>query len=1178
VRDLLPLGVGAAVAAALAPAAQALARRLDLVDRPKEERWSKRPTPLLGGVALLGGVLAAAAAGGLPLGDPRVRAVGAGALLLFAVGLWDDVRGLRPSAKLAAQVAAAAVLVLGGVEVELVERRILAIPLTVFWVVGITNALNLLDNMDGLASGVGGIAALVLAALGASSGVPWLGALALGVAGAALGFLPWNVSPARQFLGDAGSLPLGFLLAAAGILGTYREAGNVLVVLAAPVCVLGVPILDTTLVTLARRLHGRKVSQGGKDHLSHRLVALGMGERRAVGILWTVTALFGGVALLVSPSVGPGDSAGPLLLLGLLAAGGAIFGVVLGEVKVYHPVPGGEPDRAERAAEARNAFRHYFRAVAVVFLDLGFILAAFVAAHLLRFEGRGEPFDRFRFFEALPVVVVAKVAALQAAGLQRGFWRYFGLRDLAAVGKGVLLGSALTAGGLWALYRFEGFSGKVLLLDGILLFLLLVGSRALFRLTVENLGAFPEDGAPVVLVGAGREGAGAAGRGRGRPLAVRGPRGDGEAPGRGPRGGREARPRPDRTPVLGDLTYPRGFESGCARRSGGAILRSSGRKRPGRKRCVRRRARPAARRAPEGGRKRNLGRSSSPRGFRASGAPRFRGRPGFPLLLAALAAAAARDARAQEAPPVPASAPVEAVPVERLRFESRCFFEVEGWRGREEPFLQRLQSQREAALASDEKRLAAVEELLARGLWLLKGELEGKQDMDGACRMANGIMDLRTETGEVGRLRGEADEFLLGVNLVKAEQAKGIGDYPRAKAMFALVLKTRRTEVRDRAITAIVEMEKDQAEVSRFWKGDDLVAEAEVLGRVLGALRTSLAEKYEVDLPVLRELKERKDEIDRTTQDVSVAALPVGPALSGFKGGKLSCDLARAGVVFEPLEGGKRFPAKGRDGRIPPSGRLRLVRGTYDVRVYSPDGGDRPAAVFLRVPVEDAPAAIEVPDLAPEGMVYVGPWTGGGGFFVDRSEVTVAQVRQFGGSDPLLTGARDSVASESNKGSDDPAWFWAENQALAFEKASGKRIPTAEQWIQAAFGPFPPAERPYPWGKEPPSSDRAYLSGSDSPKPAGQRPNGASPYGAEDMAGNLGEWVRQGNQLWGLGGSWQRTPSDLASFDGRNPLRDPQPGDAAFAALPGDQKGKYLKYKADSASYVMGLRMVIPVK
>lgn len=465
-------------------------------------------TPLLGGVALTGGVAAGALAF-LPLGDPKVRAVLVGAALMFAVGLWDDLRHLKPSTKLAAQLAAAAILILGGIEVEVVGRRIYGIPLTLLWVVGITNALNLLDNMDGLASGVGAISALVLAAFGMTTGVPWLTPLALVVAGAALGFLPWNVSPARQFLGDAGSLPLGFLLAAAGILGTYREAGNVLMVLAAPVFVLGVPILDTTLVTLVRKYHGRKVSQGGKDHLSHRLVALGMSERRAVGVLWGVAAGFGGIALLASPSVRDEVAPGSLLLFGLGAAGAAIFGVVLGEVKVYQPlgeVNGERAAKQARATEARDTFLYYFRAVAVVFLDLGFIIGAYAGAHALVFEGKGAAFDQVRFFEALPVVILAKVVALQALGLQKGFWRYFGLRDLAAVGKSALLGTCLAVLGLLLLLGPGGFSRKVLLADAILLFLFLVGSRALFRLIVETLGGFPPGGRPVLLLGGGVEG------------------------------------------------------------------------------------------------------------------------------------------------------------------------------------------------------------------------------------------------------------------------------------------------------------------------------------------------------------------------------------------------------------------------------------------------------------------------------------------------------------------------------------------------------------------------------------------------------------------------------------------------------------------------------------------------
>lgn len=500
----LPFLAAALATAALAPAFAALARNRGLVSFPKEDRWSKRTTPLLGGCALVGGFLAAAGFY-LPCKDPRVQAVFAGTLLLFFVGLWDDAKRLKPATKLAAQIAAAAILILAGVEVEVAGRRIFGIPLTILWVVGITNALNLLDNMDGLAAGVGAIAALVMAAFGGPPGTEWLVPLALAVAGSAVGFLPWNVSPARQFLGDAGSMPLGFLLAATGILGTYREAGNALLVLVAPVFVLGVPILDTTLVTLVRRFHGRKVSQGGKDHLSHRLVALGMSERKAVAVLWAVAAALGGVALYASPQVGPDMDPGAVVVFGLAAVGAAIFGVVLGEVKVYQPVQA-ETAKAERAVEVRDTFLYYVRAVAVVFLDLALVAGAYAGAHALRFGGRGEAFDQHRFFQALPIVILAKFLALQAFGLQRGFWRYFGLRDLAAVGKAVVAGGLLALLGIHLAYGFAGFSGRVLVLDAVLLFLFLVGSRAVFRLVVEQLAGFPADGAPVLLVGAGSEG------------------------------------------------------------------------------------------------------------------------------------------------------------------------------------------------------------------------------------------------------------------------------------------------------------------------------------------------------------------------------------------------------------------------------------------------------------------------------------------------------------------------------------------------------------------------------------------------------------------------------------------------------------------------------------------------
>jgi UDP-GlcNAc:undecaprenyl-phosphate GlcNAc-1-phosphate transferase len=249
----------------------------------------------------------------------------------FTTGLVDDLRRLRPYQKLAGQVLAAAVLLLDGVTFRGTGWPPLDCAITLFWLVGITNALNLLDNMDGLAAGVATVAAGFLAVdcwLGGQPGAAeWLAAFA----GALLGFLVYNSHPASIFMGDGGALFIGIFLAALALVGKPAGDSAGPLSVAVPVLILAVPIFDTTLVTVCRKLAGRAASQGGRDHTSHRLVALGLSERQAVWLLYGLAALAGSVAMgvrTVAVEVGLLLTAGFVVLL-------ILFGLFLGRIPVY---------------------------------------------------------------------------------------------------------------------------------------------------------------------------------------------------------------------------------------------------------------------------------------------------------------------------------------------------------------------------------------------------------------------------------------------------------------------------------------------------------------------------------------------------------------------------------------------------------------------------------------------------------------------------------------------------------------------------------------------------------------------------------------------------------------------------------------------------------------------------
>ncbi len=289
-----------AVAVVGTPLMRQVAIHLGVLDRPAARKVHTAPVPLLGGVAIYAGVLVALAFYADRREIVQVAGILVGATWVAATGVWDDHSGLRASAKLLAQVVAAGVLLAAGIQVKLPIPVWMNVALTITWVVGITNAFNLLDNMDGLSSGVAAVASAYFLLLAALSGQYLVGAFAAAVLGASLGFWIYNFNPARIFMGDAGSLLLGFLMAVLGI--KLRFPTNVpWVTWMVPVLVLGVPIFDTTLVVVSRLRRGRNpLTTPGKDHVSHRLVRLGWTKREAVLLLYLAGCALGGIAIFVS--------------------------------------------------------------------------------------------------------------------------------------------------------------------------------------------------------------------------------------------------------------------------------------------------------------------------------------------------------------------------------------------------------------------------------------------------------------------------------------------------------------------------------------------------------------------------------------------------------------------------------------------------------------------------------------------------------------------------------------------------------------------------------------------------------------------------------------------------------------------------------------------------------------
>lgn len=292
----------------ITPLVRSAATRFGVTDLPSARKVHASPVPLLGGAAIWAGFVMTLLLFDQAQFVQQFGSIIAGASVASLVGLWDDRWGMKPLFKLFGQVVAAALMVAFGTKVQFLQNDLLNLAATILWVVGITNALNLMDNMDGLAGGVAAWATGFFFLLALMTGQRLVAPLALALAGACIGFLYYNFKPGHIFMGDTGSLFLGFMLAAVGIKLRFPELYDPITGVATdhqnatwmiPLLVLGLPIFDTTLVTISRLRRGLPITRGGRDHVSHRLVALGATRREAVLIMYLVCCVLGVCAMTV---------------------------------------------------------------------------------------------------------------------------------------------------------------------------------------------------------------------------------------------------------------------------------------------------------------------------------------------------------------------------------------------------------------------------------------------------------------------------------------------------------------------------------------------------------------------------------------------------------------------------------------------------------------------------------------------------------------------------------------------------------------------------------------------------------------------------------------------------------------------------------------------------------------
>ena len=466
-HNALPFVVTFPAAVLTTAATIRIARRNNWLVHPRADRWSRTSVAKFGGVSILLTFLLAVIA--FRVSKPLLTVALLTAAMGF-VGLVDDIFQLRPRWKFAAQFVIAGVAVWSGIVYSLFHNPSLNYLFTFLWILGVTNALNLLDNMDGLAAGVSVIAAGSLVVIGHSTGPMAVGLLAM--AASLLGFLVFNFHPAKIFMGDTGSLAVGFFLACCAV----SEAGQVSAMFSivfVPGLVLFLPIFDMLLVSVTRRLNGRAISAGAKDHTSHRLVMLGLSERNAVLTLYVFSVLSVVVAVLckrVWADIGPG-----ILALFLLTA--TAFWFYLAKIQL--------PEEWLSRTNALTFLLPEFlnsigKRAAMVFVDAGLIVLAVFLGYVLRFDGVPHQY-RGSFLWAAVFLIVVKIPLFAIFSVYRRDWAIRALRDIYPILKGSIVGSMLVVTALTYLTGFKDFSRAVFATEMILTVCLMGFVRAATR-------------------------------------------------------------------------------------------------------------------------------------------------------------------------------------------------------------------------------------------------------------------------------------------------------------------------------------------------------------------------------------------------------------------------------------------------------------------------------------------------------------------------------------------------------------------------------------------------------------------------------------------------------------------------------------------------------------------------
>ena len=460
-----------------------------IVASPRHDRWHTLPTPTTGGIAIfvsfITGVIVL-----LLLNHVLVRYWGllAGTAIIFLVGLYDDIKQLKPQYKLLGEIVASSIAVFAGFSTDFFSPRIenvviaelLNIALTYLWIIGITNAFNLIDNIDGLAAGIAIIASSILGYLFYTSGNFILFYISVIFVSSITGFLFFNFPPATIFMGDSGSLFLGFTLS---ILSIAREpqASNLFAVMGVPVLIFLIPIIDTTMVSVTRPLIGKSPMSGGKDHTSHRLIAIGLSEKQTLLILYFIAVTMG-IAGIVLEEIEYWYS---LVIVPILVILLALFAAYLAQVKIIDDEDSRDLENPVYEIAIKLTYKMRFLEV---ILDFFIISIAWYLAILISSEFVMNTTKWSFFLQTLPFLLIIAYFAAYIFGIYQEIWKYINLKDIIQYFKVVFITLLLFMGSLSLFGLNEQFEileiNKVMAIFFLGIFYLtgLIGSRAIFKL------------------------------------------------------------------------------------------------------------------------------------------------------------------------------------------------------------------------------------------------------------------------------------------------------------------------------------------------------------------------------------------------------------------------------------------------------------------------------------------------------------------------------------------------------------------------------------------------------------------------------------------------------------------------------------------------------------------------